>query len=270
MFFYLYDSFVLDKKHEGALTKVENRVIELGINGRVEKLTPLRNLKDVLEGAIKQEAHTIVIVGDDTTLVRAINVLAHHKVSVGYIPFGNQSSLAKVFGIPDTFEACNILSRRITKLIDLGKANQNYFITAATTTESSGLRIKCDGEFTVSFPNNPMTIGFMNLGDILNKEFSSNELCNVTDRRLLLKMSEQPHSGGWLQHSPIKINRSKPALSTPSADITVLPLSKAELTHVEQPVPIVLDQITTLKTPLTISVKAKQLKMIVGKDRLIK
>lgn len=260
MFFYLYDSFVLHKKHEGALTKIENRVIELGINGRVEKLTPLRNLKDVLEGAVKQEAHTIVIVGDDTTLVRAVNVLAHHKVSVGYIPFSEKSSLAKVFGIPDTFEACNILSRRITKLIDLGKANQNYFLTAATTKESRGLRIKCDGNFTVSFPNSPMRIGIMNVGDILDQEFLPNALYSPTDRRLYLHMTDQSHSRGWLRKTP-----------TYTVDqTTILPMTKAELTHVEQPIPIILDQVTTLKTPLTITVKVKQLKMIVGKDRLIK
>lgn len=260
MFFYLYDSFVLEKKHEGALTKVENRIIELGINGRVEKLTPLRNLKDVLENAIKQEAHTIIVVGDDTTFVRAVNVLAHHKVTVGYIPFGEQSSLAKVFGISDTFEACNVLSRRITKQIDLGRANQNFFVTAAVAAESAGLRIQCNGEFTVSFPRERMTVSFINLGDILHKEFTPSDLCNVTDRRLQLQLQESGRRHSWLR-------RSK---TNPAAHSTVLPIIKAELTHTQQPVPIVLDHITTLKTPLSISVKAKQLKIIVGKDRLLK
>jgi len=45
MFFYLYDAVVLDKKFSGLLERIESRIIELGINGRVERLTPLRNMK---------------------------------------------------------------------------------------------------------------------------------------------------------------------------------------------------------------------------------
>ena len=62
MYFYFYDTFVSDKKNEQLLGKIENRLIELGINGRTEKLTVLKNMKELIEDAIKKGAHTIVAV----------------------------------------------------------------------------------------------------------------------------------------------------------------------------------------------------------------
>ena len=47
MYFYFYDTFVSDKKNEQLLGKIENRLIELGINGRTEKLTVLKNMKEL-------------------------------------------------------------------------------------------------------------------------------------------------------------------------------------------------------------------------------
>ena len=259
MFFYLYDSFVLDKKNEGTLTRVENRIIELGINGRVEKLTALRNLKELLESAVKKESHTVVIVGDDTTFVRAVNVLAHHSsVALGYIPFSEHSALARVFGIPDTFEACNILSRRVVRTVDLAKANQNFFLTAAVAEHSRGLRIKCNSKYSVSFPRQDMDVRLVNLGDVLNE--SEEELPSLPPRHLLLKLSPGISKRKWSKRG--KGNKE-------AQHDTLLPIKKAELTHTQEPVPIKLDGTTVLKTPLNITVKAKALKIIVGKERLI-
>lgn len=262
MFFYLYDSFVLEKKHEGTLTRIENRIIELGINGRVEKLTALRNMKELLEDAVKQEAHTIVIVGDDVTFVKAVNILATHKVAIGYVPFGEESVLAKLFGISDTFEACNILSRRITKQVDLAKANQNYFLTAATINQANGLTINCNDEFTVSFPKHNVSIQIENLGDVFGDSFKPgfdvNQVLPAQKKQLVLTMSEQ-----------IKRSRLFSSPKVGAQHVTRLPIRKAVFNHEQDPIALQLDGGTIIKTPVTITLKQKQIKIIVGKQRLI-
>ncbi len=255
MFFYFYDTFVLDKKHEGTLTRVENRIIELGINGRVEKLTPLRNMKGLLEDGIKQGAHTVVIIGDDTTFVRAVNITAEHDVVLGYIPFAKTSPLAELFGITDTFEACNILSRRIIKQLSLGKANANYFLTSLVAEKSDELKVSCDNQFTVSSRSEPMRFRIHNLGDVFST--SENKELYVSPTRLHLEID------------PLPAARSLFKKSTPQPNSSTLPLRKAEITHVAEPIRVRLDNETTIKTPITVTFKPKQLKVVVGKDRRI-
>lgn len=255
MFFYFYDTFVLDKKHEGTLTRVENRIIELGINGRVEKLTPLRNMKELLEDGIKQGAHTVVIIGDDATLVRAINIIAPHDIVLGYIPFGKTSILAELFGIPDTFEACNILSRRIIKQLNLGKANANYFLTSLVSEVSNQLKITCDGQFTVSSRSEPIRFHIHNLGNV----FATTEPQSLYTNATRLHLEIEPIPNG---RSLFKRTSTRPSGST-------FPIRKAEITHTNEAVPVRLDNETTIKTPITVTFKAKQLKVVVGKDRRI-
>lgn len=255
MFFYFYDTFVLDKKHEGTLTRVENRIIELGINGRVEKLTPLRNMKSLLEDGIKQDAHTIVVIGDDTTFVRAVNIVAPHDVVLGYIPFAKTSALAELFGIPDTFEACNILSRRIIKQVSLGKANSNYFLTSLVAEKSDELKISCDNQFTVSSRSEPMRFRIHNLGDVFGP--TEDKELYTTAAKLHLEIDPLPPRRSLFKKSPTKSVSS------------TLPVKKAEITHTNDPIPVRLDNETTIKTPVTVTFKPKQLKVVVGKDRQI-
>lgn len=256
MFFYFYDTFVLDKQNEGTLTRVENRIIELGINGRVEKLTPLRNMKELLEDGVKQEAHTIVIIGDDATFVRAVNIVANHNVVLGYIPFGKESALAQIFGITDTFEACNILSRRVVKAVNLAKANSNYFLTSLVAKNSEGLNISCDNEFTVSSRTHPTQFSVHNLGDIFSDLENSNVYINTNHLHLQI----EPQAKGRSLFGKKSVS--------PNAG-SVLPIKKAYLDHTDSPIPVVLDNETTLKTPITVTIKPKQQKIIVGKERLV-
>ncbi len=259
MFFYFYDSFVLNNKNEATLTRVESRIIELGINGRVEKLAPLRNMKELLQDGIKRGAHTVVVVGDDATFLRTVNIVAGQDIVLGYIPFGKESALAKVFGIPDTFEACNILSRRIIKELNVGKANKNYFLTSAKLEHTDGLQITCDEQFTVSGRIQPTSCHIHNLGNILSSPVKE-ALIDTTNNKLVLDMQPNTKKRSLLGR--------KNSSSSATGGSTLL-VRKAELRHEHEPIAVTLDNATTIKTPVTISVRPKQLKVIVGKERMM-
>jgi len=245
MFFYLYDSFVLDKNYTNILNQIESRVIELGINGRVEKLTPLRNMKELLEQGMANEAHTIVVVGNDNTFIRALNVVAAHSVVLGYIPMENNSVIGTLCGITTPLEACNILSRRITKTIPLLKVNQNYALLNLNATLPTQTTIRCNDAFTLS-------------------TITSSTAFNVSTGALgcELTLQPQPMQTSWLQLS--RRLGKKPSFQSTSCRAT-----KITLQCPEQSIPVLLDQTITIKTPITIQLKPKALKLIVGKGRTI-
>lgn len=239
MFFYLYDELVRDNKNEAIVHGVESRIIELGINGRVEHLQPLRNLKEIIGAGLKQKAHTFIVVGSDETLLRTINILADEKVTIGFIPLGSGTSpLRELFGVHEAIEACNTLSRRITKPVPLAKANQTHFLTQLTLTAPIGTVLRCGDSFGIT-----------------------------TTADSQIRVSTQP---------PVCAVTITPLASTKRTlwGSSVAPLTSTHLTtqrltidHPEKNIAVLLDQTTTIKTPVIVTLKPKLLKVIVGKDR---
>ena len=170
MYFYLYDTFLKEKKYAGSLTKIENRLIDLGINGKTEKMSVLKSAKEVVGDAIKGGAKTIIAVGDDQTFAEALNIVAAHKsIVLGFIPIV-EGNIAKTLGIPAKEGACDVLSARIVSKIDLGKVNSHYFFSALEISQNNGLSIECDGKYTVKPVSTTVNISIRNFGLVLTKK----------------------------------------------------------------------------------------------------
>ena len=258
MFFYLYDAFVSEKKYEEELTKVENRLIELGINGRIEKMSILRNAKELIEDSIKKGSHTIVAVGDDSTLLKVINIVADHSVTIGFIPVAHNSKLAKIFGITDGLEACNILSKRLIKKINLGRANQTYFVASLTIAEPADVAIQCDEKYSISLKEADSHLAIYNLGNFLEKVDEKNwQLFN--DKKYLHVVVTDQASGGL----------AKLFQKSSSPQKSVFPTKKIKISADGKTVPVLLDEQITLKTPVVVSIKPKKISVIVGRERKI-
>lgn len=239
MFFYLYDALVRDRKNDAIVRGIESRIIELGINGRVERLQPLRNLKEIITVGLKQKAHTFVVVGADETLLRAINILADEKVALGFIPLSQGSSrLGELFGIHDAIEACDTLSRRITKPVPLAKANQTHFLTELSLFAPGGTKLSFDDGYSVTI-----------IRDSQITVVPQPPLCRVTIKPQAIA------------------KRSLWGASPAPLTATHLATSKLCIAHSEKTLEAHLDQTTIIKTPLTITLKSKPLKVIVGKNR---
>lgn len=258
MFFYFYDTFINEKKYESALIKTENRLIELGINGRIEKLTILRNGKELIEEAIKRGAHTIIAVGDDNTLLKIINIVANHKVTVGFIPL-RESSLAKILGIKDSLDACNVLSKRLIKKVNLGKANQNYFFASLLIPEVEGIKVECDEKYKISLKRKDNGLAIYNLGNFLDK--TDEEQWKVFANKNYLNVYVLPPMARGL-NKLFKANNAKETTS-------VFPAKKIKISSTEKTLPVILDKQTTLKTPIQVTIKPRKINLIVGRQRKI-
>ncbi len=128
MYFYLYDSFLQDKKYERTVALIEARVADLGIKGRAMKLSVLQQLEESIHEAVDRGARTVVAVGNDKTINEAVSVVANYtNVTLGIIPVGESNEIAKILGIPLETAACDVISNRLIDIMDIGRVNGRFF-----------------------------------------------------------------------------------------------------------------------------------------------
>ena len=252
-YFYLYDTSLQDRSFTPQLIKLEGLLTDLGIQGRVGRLTLLKSVKDLVETALRDGADTIVAVGNDITLSRLAGIVANKKnITLGFIPLGNgPHKLAKILGIPIGLLACQVLSSRMVENISLGKAGNYYFLQSAVL----------HGQPLLSFDNNynlhlnsPHTIKVCNLdwyheagGEVSNPQNNTLE----TIIRPLVKFH-------WWNK-----------FFTPSTlQPSLLPVKTLQLKAEVEELILTLDNYQTIKTPVIISISPNKIRVIVGKQRL--
>lgn len=252
MYLYLYDSFLNNKQYGRLLAKIETRLTDLGIGGKIFRLSPLRNITELLNDETKNGVKTIVIVGNDKTFNQIINVAAQLNVTLGLIPVGPQNKIAQILGIPSAEEACNIIAARIIEKVDLGKANNTYFLSGITV--ASGL-ITIENEKYRIIPQIQNQISIYNFRPLFATSLGKNSYFNPQDG--MLEIFIQPMvSGLW-----------KTFRSTSQLKDSIIPFKKIAIKSKES-LPVTTDGQKVLKTPVQIEIAPKKLKVIVGKDRL--
>ncbi len=247
MYLYVYDSFLNDKKYNSLLIKIEQRITDLGIKGRVAKLSILKNMKELISDAVKEGVETVVVVGDNQTFSKVINVIASLDVTLGIIPVDNNNNIAEVLGVPPKVLACEVLASRIIKKIDLGKINNHYFIN------------------TAEIINRDVDIQFDNFNVQPTTTDSHIALCNFPNNQNI--SANISPVDGILEAiiTPVK----KGVLGKKNISGTILPFSKIKITsNEEDQVPIIADKNIVMKTPAEVSVEQQKIKVIVGPDRL--
>jgi diacylglycerol kinase (ATP) len=84
--------------------------------------------------AVERGFDVIIAAGGDGTLYEVINGMAekNHRPPLGILPLGTTNDFARAMAIPKNLEAaCDIIIHGHDRVIDLGKANQRYFINIA-------------------------------------------------------------------------------------------------------------------------------------------
>ncbi|MFH1867153.1 MAG: diacylglycerol kinase family protein [Patescibacteria group bacterium] len=253
-YFYLYDTYTSDRVHANSLVRIENTLTDLGIQGRIGRLTILKSAKELIESALKDGADTIVTVGNDLTVSKAAIALASKKqnVTLGIIPIGEKDqSIAKLLGIPIGVLACHVLSSRIVEQIDLGKVNNQYFIRSVTIAGTP--TVSCDEQFTVAL-SHPHNIKINNL-DIWELN-GQTKLANPKNKMFETVLTPLPQKNF--------LGLSKKVI--PGSQLVI---ESCRITSPGNSLPVVVDGERVLKTPVTIKVAAQHLRVIVGKKRLI-
>ena len=82
--------------------------------------------------AVAEESSLVVAVGGDGTVNEVLQAVAESGVPMAIVPTGSGNGLARHCGIPlDIGQAVKLIRSGVTRAIDLGKANEHYFISNA-------------------------------------------------------------------------------------------------------------------------------------------
>jgi len=242
---YIYDDYLNKNKYSRVLNRVEIRLTDLGLNGKIIRLGAIKNIRDVIQNEIKSGAKTIIAVGNNQTVNKIIGAVIDNElygffqknILFSIIPIGDDNSIADSLGIKKEEEACNILLARRVKKIDIGIVNNYYFLNKATI-ESQGSIIDINGEYIIE-PQEKGTISVFNLKSSANDD--KNIKVNPIDGKLDVYIK----------------NKGK--------DLSFLSVSKLKISNEHHP--LILDDIIEIKTPADINIIAGKLNVVVGKDR---
>lgn len=246
MYVYIYDDYLTKSRYTKAINRMEIRLTDLNLNGKILRLSGIKNIKKAIENEIRLGAKTIVAVGNNQTVNKIIGAIIsadvyaefQKKTLLGIIPIGDDNSIATSFGIKNEEMACNIiLARRIEK-IDLGIVNNYYFLNhAQIQSQNSIVKIK-------NYHLEPQKKGEINIINLLSDK---------EEKKDTLKSS--PHDG--LLDVVIKGGRK---------DITFINTKNLVIENSTHK--LLIDNVLEVETPVEIGVLKNAINVIVGKDRI--
>ncbi|MEK7496936.1 MAG: diacylglycerol kinase family protein [Patescibacteria group bacterium] len=250
-YFYLYDNFLQDRAYATQLIRLENILTDLSLQGRVGRLSLLKSIRDLISGAVRDGASTLVAVGNDDTLSRLIEVAADFKkITVGFIPLGTKNqTLAKLLGIPLGILACQTLSNRLIQTIDLGKINGQFWWQKIEGVGEFKITIDQKSQITLTGKQN-IVIG--NFGDLILND--NNFLFNPQDNLLEIIASYQSTKKWWKKSA--------------TNSLSILPAKNLKLTALGDNILLKVDSFKTVKTPAIIAIAPEKIRLIVGKKRI--
>lgn len=252
MYLYLYDSSLNNKKYSNLLAKIETRLTDLGIGGKIFRLSPLRNIEELMNDEIRGGVKTIIIVGNDKTFSQIINLAAQLNVTLGIIPIGPANKIAKMLGINSAHEACDIIAARIIQKVDLGKANNTYFLSGLDIDRGT-MTIECENKYRIK-ASSTSEIQIRNLKPLFAANLGTK---NFNPQDGLLEILIHPITSGFWQFFR-KPNEGKKS---------IIPFKKMAIRS-RNSISIKTDGQKILKTPIKIEIVPKKLRLIVGKNRM--
>ncbi|MBI5076791.1 hypothetical protein HZB94_00195 [Candidatus Falkowbacteria bacterium] len=259
MYYYLYDTFLADKKYEKTIDRIKTRLLDLEIQGKHERLTLLKSIDELINDEVKKGISTVIAVGNDKTFLKLVDVAAKNGVTLGLIPIGEQNSLAKCFGVPMEDAACEVIAARKIVKFDLGKINNLYFFSNLKINKNlERLTIEKDNYKIVPRPECAEAAVY-NFYFEAGEERIERTLKKSTaqDQKLELVIKTKDRKRHWYS-----IRRD----GRPRVDSVIQGASFAIKSF--EYLPVLLDDFKIIKTPVVVKVEPLKLNVIVGKNRL--
>src|ERR1700685_851128 len=118
MHYYILDQHNLPmEKFEKLQTELSGLLAEFKISGEAARVTPLRSVQDLVDTASQRGASTLIACGSDDTFNLMLAALKGRDFTLGFIPFDEDSHLAKILGVDSVFTGVKtIAGRRIEKI----------------------------------------------------------------------------------------------------------------------------------------------------------
>jgi len=242
MHVYIYDDYLNSGRYNKIINRLEIRLTDLGLNGKIIRLSGIKNIEGTIKNEIKLGAKTFIAVGNNQTVNRIIGAIINpgtygdfqKKTLLGIIPIGNDNSIATSFGIKNEKEACNILLARRIEKIDLGLVAGHYFLNQ---------------------------VSIQGLGTVLEIDDYSLEVRDKGEVKIINLLSDEddiikpnPHDG--LLNIFIETKRQVK---------TYLTAKKLRISNSTNK--LLIDGVMEMETPIDIAIMRNKINIIVGKER---
>ena len=278
MHYYILDQHNLPMdKFERLQTEALGLLAEFKISGEASRVTPLRSVQDLVDTASQRGASTLVACGSDDTFNLMLAALKGRDFTLGFIPFDENSNLAKILGIENVFLGVKTIAARRIEKIDLAKISGNYFISflefgvmshniksaslwqslKLLSSESKGFTIRVDDSYNVTING----LGGL-VANIRSTSCQSEKIANPTDGNLDLLILERL---GKMQVLKYRNIISEGCLEK-VPNTTVIKCKKTQFLEPRGTNLTMLGRVVA-KFPSTVEIIPQRLKMIVGKNR---
>ncbi|PIR03451.1 MAG: hypothetical protein COV60_00235 [Candidatus Magasanikbacteria bacterium CG11_big_fil_rev_8_21_14_0_20_43_7] len=251
MYIYLYDNYLRGRKYDPVIGAIETRLTDFGIAGKIIRLQHLTNTESVINEEVRRGASTIVIVGNDKTFGSVLSRAAVCDVPFGFLPVGEDNSIAEVLGIPVGVEGCDVLSRRRKVKLDVGWFNNRYFVSRLHIPPSD-IIVEYDEQFRVSSKNGKIELVVCNLQPYIWKNRRNRDIV-VHPQDGKLEAFLRPLIG-------------KGILREKYEDPSIFPFEEMVVSG-RKPFPVEADGKISKETKITIKLAKNKIEMIVGRDR---
>ncbi|MBI3495453.1 hypothetical protein HY065_02405 [Candidatus Berkelbacteria bacterium] len=250
MYLYLYDSLLRQRQYERVLSNLETQLIDLGISGKIVRLSSLLSPRQIIQEEQRRtkETKTVVVVGDDAAFTKIIQQAADVPVTFGWVPVGAKTELAERFGLPYGAAAAPILSRRRVAALDVGQFNQYFFIDFCRV-PLARISLALNGSMQVTAEAQRMECAIWNMPPTDKKMLPPGYTPSPLDGQLEIVL--QP-----VEKSSLFGKRLAPA--------SIFPFREVRL-KLEKPAPAVLDGHIVKENQIFIRLMPQQLKVIVDR-----
>jgi diacylglycerol kinase family enzyme len=243
MHVYIYDEYLNKTKYNRAINRLEIRLTDLGLNGKIIRLGGIKNIKGTIQNEIKLGAKTIIAVGNNQTVNKIIGAIIdteiygdfQKKTLLGLVPIGDDNSIAASFGIKNIDDACNILLARRVEKIDLGLVGNYYFLNQASI-QSQGTTLEID--------DYSLEIGERGEVRIINLLSDQKE-----------KIKSNPHDG-----------KLDILIRTRRKDESLITVKQLKISNPQEK--LIVDGVVEVDTPAEVGIMRDKVNVIVGKDRM--
>lgn len=241
---YIYDDFLNKGRYRRALNRVEIRLTDLGLNGKIIRLGAIKNIKEAIQSEIKNGVKSIIAVGNNETANKVISSMITNTaygffqkdVLFSIIPIGDNNSIAFSLGIKKEEEACNIILARRIKQLDIGLAGNSIFLNKAELT-SDKAELEIDGKYRLELTKKT-TVKIININD--DQSLPYKERISPYDNYLNLVVDGKDEENTFISSNQIKVSGT------------------GEL---------ILDESVPIALPTEISIIPEKINIIVGKER---
>lgn len=278
MYYYIFDQGNLPiEKFEQLQTEATGLMAEFKISGEAARITPLRSISDLVDTASQRGAKTLVACGSDDTFNLMLAALKGRDFVLGFIPFDDNSYLAKILGVENVHAGVKSIAARRLLRIDLAKISGSYFVSylefgvmsqklkvsglfsslQLLSQETKNIQIRIDDSYNL----NLRALG----GLVINtRSFSaeSKTIANPTDGNLDLLILEKLNKMQIFKYR--KIIAEGFLENVPKT--TVIKCKKIEFIE-PRGLPLTMLGRIVAKLPATVEIIPQRLRLIVGKNR---